>query len=224
MVKRMASRPGAVFIDSNILFYAACFQKENIFGWITALYEKVYIHQEVLNELLDGKARNLVQELLDSGIWVLFDPENEDCLSDEEYEIYLQYLDDVQQGFRNLDHKKRSMGRRIKGTKDIGEMHIIAAALMTSSNLICSNDYDIAEVISDEEFKISFGGDEEQKSELIIQDTLEDFCYYVVLNGIAIRKNSRNFFKIACHTDTEIRKKAKLEGLDRRLDDIPNRD
>ena len=47
---------------------------------------------------------------------------------------------------------------------------------------------------------------------------------YVVLNGIAIRKNSRNFFKIACHTDTEIRKKAKLEGLDRRLDDIPNRD
>ena len=103
-------------------------------------------------------------------------------------------------------------------------MHIIAAALMTSSNLICSNDYDIAEVISDEEFKISFGGDEEQESELIIQDTLEDFCCYVVLNAIANRKNSRSFFKMACHTDTEIRKKAKLDGLDRRLDDIPKRD
>lgn len=220
----MASRPGAVFIDSNILFYAAYFHKENIFEWISALYETVYVHQEVLNELLDGTVRTLVQELLDSGSWMLFNPENADCLSDEEYEIYLQYLDDVQQGFRNLDHKKRSMGRRIKGTKDIGEMHIIAAALITSSNLICSNDYDIEEVISDEEFKISFGGDEEQESELIIQDTLEDFCYYVVLNGIAIRKNSRNFFKMACHTDSEKRKKAKLDGLDRRLDNIPKRD
>ena len=106
MWKPMAKRTGAVFVDSNILFYAAYFQKENIFEWITALYEKIYVHQEVLNELLDGKVRNPVQELLDSGIWVLFNPENADCLSDEEYEIYLQYLDDVQQGFRNLDHKK----------------------------------------------------------------------------------------------------------------------
>lgn len=206
------------------MLYAAYFQKENIFEWITALYEKIYVHQEVLNELLDGKVRNPVQELLDSGMWVLFNPDDDDCLSDKEFEIYSKYLDDVQQGFKNLDNKKRLLNRPIKGTKDIGEMHIIAAALLTSSNLICSNDYDIAEVISDEEFKISFGGDEEQESQLIIQDTLEDFCYLVVLNGIAIRKKARKFLKMACHEDSEGGRQAKLDALDRRLEGIPKHD
>lgn len=54
-----------VFIDTNILFYADAYKIDNIFGWIDSLYNKVYIHQMVLNEMLSSNARTKVQKYLD---------------------------------------------------------------------------------------------------------------------------------------------------------------
>lgn len=43
--KRMNKRLGKVFIDTNILLHADVYQDDNIFEWIDALYEEIYIHQ-----------------------------------------------------------------------------------------------------------------------------------------------------------------------------------
>ncbi|PJO44892.1 hypothetical protein [Lysinibacillus xylanilyticus] len=159
---------------------------------IDALYDEVYIHKVVYDELLLSEVKQNVDAKLNDG-WILFDPDDEDALSDYRYEIYNQYLVDVKQGFTDLDEKKTREGRPLKYTNDLGEMHSLAAAMLLGASIIFSNDYDILEDIKDSELRITV--DEAEDSELIQHDTLVDFCFYLVVFDIEAKANVRKFLK-----------------------------
>lgn len=191
--KRMNKRLSKVFIDTNILLHADVYQDDNIFEWIDALYEEIYIHQMVLKELLSTSAQLKVTKYIDNGRWKLFNPDDENCLSDELYIIYEEYVRYITEAFRALNRKKEQQGRLLKGTNDLGEIHCLAAALLLSATIICSNDKDIQEVIDDHELEV-VSRDEQQNIKLV-QDTLKDFCYYVCLHKITTSSKVRKVLK-----------------------------
>lgn len=209
-VSWMNKRSGKVFVDTNILLHADMYQHDNIFDWIDALYEEVYIHQMVLDEILSASARNKVTQYIDDGRWHLFNPDDENCLSDDLYAIYEGYVHQIKQAFRQLDHKKVEQGRRLKGTNDLGEIHCLAAALLLSATIICSNDGDIQEVIDDNELEVA--SEDEQQNMKLVQDTLKDFCYYICLHKIASGPKVRKLLKAF--------QKEKLHELDALLETI----
>lgn len=53
-----------VFIDSNMLIFAADFQKENVLEWMDKLYDNIYIHVDVYNELLTSSIKNTVDSFV----------------------------------------------------------------------------------------------------------------------------------------------------------------
>lgn len=188
------TRKGKVFIDANIIIHAESFQKADVFQWINQLYEEIYIHIEVLKELQIPSVRKKVDNFVANGQWILFDPQEEALIpTDELYDLYLRYLAEMREAFHQLDIKKEAEGRQLKNTNDLGEIHSLAAAMLLSAGIICSNDFDIREVIEDTPISITFA--EEEDSELLEQDTLEDFCYFVVSYGIVERSIVRKFFK-----------------------------
>lgn len=192
-VSWMDKRPGKVFVDTNMLLHADMYQQDNIFEWIDALYEEIYIHQMVLDEILSASARKKVTQYIDEGRWYLFNPDDENCLSDDLYDIYEGYVHQIKQAFRQLDQKKVKQGRRLKGTNDLGEIHCLAAALLLSATIICSNDGDIQEVIDDNELEVA--SEDEQQNIKLVQDTLKDFCYYICLHKIASVPKVRKLLK-----------------------------
>lgn len=206
----MNKRQGKVFVDTNILLHADMYQHDTIFDWIDALYEEVYIHQMVLDEILSASARKKVSQYIDDGRWKLFNPDDEHCLSDDLYAIYECYVHQIKQAFRKLDQKKVEQGRHLKGTNDLGEIHCLAAALLLSATIICSNDADIQEVIDDNELEVS--SEDEQCNIKLTQDTLKDFCYYVCLHEIASGPKVRKLMKAF--------QKEKLHELDALLETI----
>lgn len=174
----MPMRKGKVFIDSNILIHATQYQLADVFLWIDQLYEEIFIYKVVLDELLETAVRSKVLAYIEKGKWCLFDPDDEEALSEEMYIIYERHVGDIKHAFRQLDKKKIQQGRQLKGTNDLGEIHCLAAAMLLSASIICSNDYDIKEVIDDATLVISV--DEMADDVLIQQDTLLLFCYYVI--------------------------------------------
>lgn len=189
----MNKRSGKVFVDTNILFHADAYELDNVFEWIDQLYEEVYIHQMVLDEMLRPSTRQKVQHYIDSGLWFLFNPDDENCLSDDLYAIYESYVSEMKQAFRQLNEKKKAQGRRLKGTNDLGEIHCLAAALLLSATIICSNDGDIQEIIDDNQLEVA--SKDEDFNVRIIQDTLKDFCFYTYRNDIASESKVRKFMK-----------------------------
>lgn len=187
-------RKGKVFIDANIIIHAGSFQKADGFQWINQLYEKIYIHIEVVKELQVPSIRKKAEEFVASGQWILFDPQEETLIPTEDlYDLYVIYLAEMREAFHQLDVKKETEGRRLKNTNDLGEIHSLAAAMLVSAGLICSNDFDIREVIEDTPIYVTV--EEEEESILMKQDTLEDFCYFVISHEIAERSTVRKFFK-----------------------------
>lgn len=55
----MTSRKGKVFIDANIINFAVTYQKSDILGWLDELYDTLYIHSEVLAEILIGSNKKI---------------------------------------------------------------------------------------------------------------------------------------------------------------------
>lgn len=206
----MNKRLGKVFVDTNILLHADMYHHDNIFDWIDELYEEVYIHQMVLEEILSANAKKKVTQYIDEGRWHLFDPDDENCLSDELYAIYEGYVHQIREAFRQLDQKKMKQGRRLKGTNDLGEIHCLAAALLLSATIICSNDGDIQEVIDDNQLEVA--SVDEQQNIKLIQDTLTDFCFYTYKHGIATSPQVRKLMKAF--------QKEKLPELDRLLEQL----
>lgn len=206
----MNKRQGIVFIDANMINYAAAYQRDDVFLWMNDLYEEIYVHRAVWDELLVSSVRTKIEAMLRQEKWTLFDPENEQVLSDDLYDLYESFVKDVREAFRQLNRKKEATGRLTKNTHDFGEIHSLAAAMLLSANIICSNDYDIREVINDSQLEI--GLDEEEESQLIVQDTLEDFCLYIAQSKIASESTVRKFFK-AIHAD-------KIKQLDLRLEQL----
>lgn len=186
---------GKVFIDANIIIYAETFEREDVFNWINNLYGEIYIHKEVLDELQVLSLRRKIDDFIENKQWTLFDPLKNDIVqNDEMHELYLAYLKQVKEGFFQLDKKKEDSGREKKNTKDIGEIHSIAAAMLISANVICTNDYDVREVIEDTPIIIA-SEDEEADSYLLEQHTLEDFCILVCSNEIAKKSVVRKFYR-----------------------------
>ncbi|WP_214780565.1 hypothetical protein [Exiguobacterium sp. s22] len=162
-----------VFIDANIIIHAASFRQADVFAWINSLYGQVLIHVEVLNELKISSVRDRVDVFINDGKWVLFDPESEASIAtDELYDLYLVYLTEVRLAFQQLDEKKIREGRPLKHTNDLGKIHSLAAARLSSAGLICSDNADILEVIKDAELYIV---NQEEQEILIRQHTLLDF-------------------------------------------------
>ncbi|MBM7572929.1 hypothetical protein [Aquibacillus albus] len=209
-------RSGKVFIDANIINLAVVYKREDVLGWINNLYDKIYIHISVMNELITNKS--YAEEQIENGNWILFDPDDENCLSNEQFTIYEHYIQNVRDGFRRLNEKKKKQGREIKNTSNIGEIDSLAAAILLSANIICSNDYEIREVIEDEEFSVAVS--EEEVPELIVQDTIEDFCVFCVQYGIASKKEVRKFFKVVYTEDEDYKRQRKLNSLNNRLDTL----
>lgn len=200
-------RKGKVFIDANIIIYAESFEKTDVFLWINDLYEDIYIHKTVLDELKLSSTRKKINGFITEKRWILFDPEDEETLSDALYDLYDAYVGNIHESFRQLNAKKIVESRELKYTNDLGEIHSLAAAVLLNAGIICSNDLDIREVIEDSEILIT--ADDETESVLITQDTLEDFCFYVIVYEIAKRRIARTFFK-TIHPD-------RVDVLDRRL-------
>ncbi|PIJ98076.1 hypothetical protein [Lysinibacillus sphaericus] len=189
----MSKRKGKVFIDSNILILATDYKLINVFDLIDSLYEDVYVHKIVYDELLIKEVQKNVDHKLENG-WTLFDPDDETTLSDDMYDIYESYLGDVKQSFFDLDEKKIKEGRPLKHTNDLGEMHSLAAAMLLGASIVFSNDLDIIEVIHDSMLCISL--DEEEDSVLIQHDSLIDFCYYLIIFEIESQANVRKLLKV----------------------------
>lgn len=221
----MMKRLGKVFIDANMINYAVAYNRDNVFDWINGLYEEIYIHQAVLDELLLNQ--NVAQGYIDTGKWLLFDPDDEECVSDESLAIYEQYEQQVKDGFKRLKQKKLEQNKNVKNTSDIGEIHSLAAAIFISATIMCSNDYDIKEVIANE--KLAVSPTEGEDLQLIIQDTVEDFCFLCAQHGIATKGEVRRFFKFAVTKEDPVqrkkpeevaKRKRKIESLDQRLAEL----
>lgn len=99
-------RKGKVFIDANIIIYAESFKKTDVFLWINNLYEEIYIHKTVLDEVKLSSAREKIDSFINRNRWILFDPEDESSLSDDMYDLYGSYVDYIHESFRQLDEKK----------------------------------------------------------------------------------------------------------------------
>lgn len=201
-------REGKAFIDANVIIHANVFERADVFQWINDLYEEIYIHIEVLNELKVSSVKKKVIQFVESGQWRLFDPEEETYIPTEEmYDLYIKYVRDIQDAFRQLDEKKVKQGRPLKNTNDLGEIYSLAAAMLLSAGIICSNDFDIREVIEDTPIRIT--ENEEKESILMQQDSLEDFCFFVITHGVADKSTVRKFLK-ATHSH-------RISNLDFRL-------
>jgi predicted nucleic acid-binding protein len=187
-------RKGKVFIDANILIHAATFKSADVFSWIDSLYNEIYIHQVVLEELLKSEVRKPVEDYIAQGKWKLFNPDDEKALTDDDFTIYQSYLRDMHQTFTNLNNKKKEQNRPLKHTNDLGEIHSLAAALLLGASIICSNDYDIGEVIQDTPIFVTM--DEAHPNKVIEQDTLVDFCYYTIKEDSTKSRDVRKFLKL----------------------------
>lgn len=185
-------RNGKVFVDANILIHAATFKSADVFNWIDSLYEDIYIHQVVLDELLISDFRKKVQSYIDQGKWKLFDPDDETALTEDDYAIYESYLRDMHKAFSDLNEKKIKEGRPLKNTNDLGEIHSLAAVLLLGASIICSNDYDIQEVIQDTPIYATNG----EANTLIEQDTLVDLCYQTIREGIERSRVVRKYLSV----------------------------
>ena len=157
------------------------------------MYKRILIDVEVLEELKISSVREKVDVLIAEGRWTLFDPESEVSIeNDALYELYLVYLEEVRVAFEQLDVKKIREGRPLKHTSDLGEIHSLAAARLLSADLICSDDADIREVITDADLRVINCSNKEV---FIRQHTLIDFCMNLKRHDIVKRSAIRKFFK-----------------------------
>ena len=63
-------RKGKVFIDANIIIYAESFEKTDVFLWINDLYEDIYIHKTVLDELKLSSTRKKINSFITEKRWI----------------------------------------------------------------------------------------------------------------------------------------------------------
>ncbi|MEH6941856.1 hypothetical protein [Bacillus sp. JJ722] len=213
----MGSIKGKVFIDTNMIKYAHVVEKVDMFDWLQKVYESIYIHKEVLDELYGTEAYTVASHLVADGTWELFNPDDANCLDMVQKLLYDEQLKLVEDAFRELSRRKKADGKTVKTTNNTGEIHSLAAALILNAEIISSNDYEIREIIEYEKFTII--SDVSNNRMLIQQDTLEDFCVLCVKHGIADnRKQVKTLLSVALRGDPKL--KEKKEKLDERLRDL----
>lgn len=211
----MTLRKGKAIIDTNLLMHALDYRKYDVFDWIDHVYENIYIHIEVVDEFkIESERMSILKVIKDKG-WKLFDHKDENSLPDEYKSLYWNYVNEVRGGFENLKAKKEAQGRVPKTSNNIGEIHCIALAQLISGNIISSNDYEIREVIADEDIRV-YSADLDEDI-LIEQDTIEDFCFYCVQAGVAKPSAVIKFFKVCHSSDSKEKLETKVSLLKNRL-------
>lgn len=208
----MDRRHDRVFIDTNMLFFAAQYKKENIFTWFNKLYGNIWIHVDVLNEMLTHRVQ--VQNEIDARRWHLFDPSVD--LSDDELIIYNIQIDEIKEAFQRLNEIRRTTGKRVKNTANTGEISTLAVCLIEDAHLICSNDFDVRDVVKAE--KYTYIDKSDNQEHLIVQDTAEDFCYHCVVEASITKSKVRHFYKTIF--DNIETRNHELSQLDTRLNKL----
>lgn len=211
----MTIRKGKVIVDTNLLMHALDYRKYNVFDWIDHVYENIYVHIEVINEFKIESERKLILEVIKDKGWRIFDHNDENSLPDEHKSLYWNFFNEVRKGFEKLKAKKEEQGRIPKTSNNIGEIHCIALAQLISGNIISSNDYEIREVIEDENIQVySADLDEDIRIE---QDTIEDFCVYCVQADVAKPSAVIKFLKVCHSSDSQEKLDTKVMSLRKRL-------
>lgn len=212
----MTDSTNKVFIDSNMLIFAADFQKEYVLEWMNSLYDDIYIHIDVYEELLFSSIRQTIDSFVQKNQWTLFDPFDPAFLSKAEQKIYRNRLADVKDAFYNMNMTRIETGKKAKTVSNIGEIATITACMMINARIICSNDFDIRTVIDQEDYRVLIG----EQDVLLIQDSAEDFCVSCFQNKITSRKKVRTFYRSIIVESPN--RKYSLDQLDKRLDEVGN--
>lgn len=186
----MTDSPSKVFIDSNMLIFAADFKKENILEWMDSLYDEIYLHIDVYEELLTSSIRKKVETFAREKQWVIFDPFDTNFLTKPQQDIYRNRLMDVKDAFHRMNMVRIKNGQRVKTVSNLEEMATLAACMMINAQIICSNDFDIRTLIEQEDYRIMI----DQQELPILQVSAEDFCFDCFQSGITSRKNVRAFY------------------------------
>lgn len=198
-----------VFIDTNMLLFATQYHRDDVFSWFNKLYGNIWVHIDVLEEILIKRQR--VQEEINANRWHLFDPFAN--LSAEEQIVYNAYVTDIRNAFSRLNDRRAASGQRVKNTANTGEISTLAVCLTIDAHLICSNDFDIRDVVIAENYTFT---DDENNERLIVQDTAEDFCFHCVLETDITKAQVRRFYKTLYDNANSRRKSLAL--LDQRLE------
>lgn len=204
----MNRRAVRVFVDTNMLIFAAQYLKTNVFEWIDELYDNVWIHVDVLDELL--VARQVVESEIQRRAWHVFDPVT---LTTDERVIYQAQVNQIKAAFRRMNQRRAEQGKRVKYTTDTGEIAILAVCLLEDAQLICSNDADIGTVVEQEQY--TYVDATTGLEQLIVQDSLADFCYYCVVEAGIAKSKVRHFYKSLF--DNKYERQQKLTEFDQRL-------
>lgn len=190
------------FVDANIIFYIEKLKdKASFLTVLEQVYESVYIHEEVYNELSIAGQR-FVDTKCEMHKWILFKPVQE---FQHVYEDYMLMLSEIQSTLVEID-----MQRGKEWSAGTGEIASLAAAYLLNAEFICSNDYSIEEVIKRTPLHIYIDGDDSKEPVLIKHHRLVDFCKLVVEGSILPRSIVRKFFQIA-HIELKMNNRKKYD-------------
>ena len=177
------------FIDANILIYIYEFKKFAVDEWLEELYGAIFIHKEVMSELILVEMKEYYQDKIEKSLtWKLFDPEDEQQLTEEEYDIYQSIFEDIREKFTQFQN-----GRSYKSTTDSGDIAILAGCLFQQVPLITSQDSDFVEFLDISDLKVSSGDEEVPDRDIEIHDLLN-------LGKLLLEKNicTRSQYKQFC--------------------------
>lgn len=194
-----------------MLLFAAQYNKEDVFSWFNQLYGNICVHIDVLNEMLIKRDR--VQNEIDAGRWQLFDPST--SLSADEQVVYRALIKTIKEAFKRLNEDRAVSGKRVKNTANTGEISTLAVCMIKDAHLICSNDFDIRDVVSAENYTYI---DDDNCEHLIIQDTAEDFCFLCARETTITKAQVRHFYKTLFDSTGTRRKNLAL--LDQRFSSL----
>ena len=190
------------FIDANILIYIYEFKKFSVDEWLENLYGTIFIHKEVMNELIISDMKeHYLDKIGKSLIWQLFDPEDEQQLTEEEYDIYQGVFEDIREKFAQFRNE-----RSYKSTTDSGDIAILAGCLFQQVPLITSQDSDFVEFLDISDLKVSSGDEEVPDRDIEIHDLLN-------LGKLLLEKNicTRSQYKQFCKAVIGAKKFQSLE-------------
>ncbi|MBM7710041.1 PIN domain-containing protein [Enterococcus lemanii] len=178
------------FIDANILFYMNDFRKYAVDEWLEQLYDTIYIHKEVLEELKLENVKKFYQDKLEnSRKWELFNPEDEDCLTEDQYDIYMEIFNQIRIQFKEFQEEREE-----KNTTDSGDIAILAGCQLLEIPLITSQDSDFEKVIDKYDLKISHGIEELPDESIKVHDILK-LGNQLIERNICTRSQYKKFCK-----------------------------
>ncbi|HIZ52466.1 MAG TPA: hypothetical protein IAA20_00790 [Candidatus Enterococcus avicola] len=183
------------FIDTNILLFMKSFDKYPVDEWLEALYDTIYVHKDIVEELKSEATRNFIQNKISiSKIWKLFNPEDEEFLSEEDYHIYEAIYNQNRIYFN--EYQKT---RKHKATSDLGDIAILSGCQFLKIPLISSHDSDFRAIIGQYDLKIN-DGLEVDEEELISVDSLFEIGDKLIEKEICRRSEYRKFIKVSLGT------------------------